>query len=141
MSPFNFQSIQSLEISAKDNPTIDVRDGHLILTAERGEERIMITAPLQGILPKVSDTTVKVSQTKRTYRVRSLGSHQGTKNGMAKLNDEKVCEIRALLEDKSFVQSFANLTALYTEIAEAYNVSPWAIRNIAEGFSWTHVKG
>ena len=141
MSPFNFQSIQSLEISAKDNPTIDVRDGQLILTAERGEERIMITAPLQGILPKVAATTVKVSQGKKPKRSNHVGLHQGTKNGMAKLNEEKVCEIRALLEDKKFVKSFATETAMYREIAKAYNVSPWAIKNVAEGLSWTHVKG
>lgn len=140
MSPFNFQSIQSLEISAKDNPTIDVRDGHLILTAERGEERIMITAPLQGIMPKVAATTVKRPNRKKPGPLVGRNLHQGSENGMAKLNEESVAEIRALIEDKSFVKSYPSESAMYKEMAKSYNVSSWAIKNVAEGVSWKHVK-
>jgi len=139
MTSFNFQSIQSLEISAQDNPTIDVRDGRLVLTAERGQERIMITAPLQGIMPKVSASTVKRVNRKGPSPLLGRSLHKGSENGMAKLNDEYVREIRTLLSDKSFVKSYKNATEMYTEISKDYNVSPWAIKNVAEGVSWKHV--
>jgi len=140
MSPFNFQSIQSLELSSKDNPVIDVRDGHLVITAERGQEKIMITAPLQGIVPKVSSTTVKAPKCKQASPLLGRNLHQGSDNGMAKLNDSSVREIRTLLKDKSFVKSYKSMTAMYAEIAQSYNVSPWAIKNVAEGLSWKHVE-
>ena len=139
MTSFNFQSIQSLEISAQDNPTIDVRDGHLVLTAERGHERIMITAPLQGIVPKVSATTVKAPKRRKISPLLGRSLHKGADNGMAKLNDDLVREIRTLLIDKSFVKSYKNVTAMYTDLSKSYNVSPWAIKNVAEGLSWKHV--
>ena len=139
MTSFNFQSIQSLEISAQDKPTIDVRDGHLVLTAERGEERIVITAPLQGIMPKVSATTVKTPKRKGPSPLLGRNLHKGAANGMAKLNDELVREIRTLLADKSFVKSYKNVTKMYTDVAKSYNVSPWAIKNVAENISWKHV--
>jgi hypothetical protein len=139
MTSFNFQSIQSLEISAQDNPTIDVRDGHLVLTAERGQERIMITAPLQGIMPKVSATTIKKPNRKGSSPLLGRNLHKGADNGMAKLNDDLVREIRTLLTDKSFAKSYKNVTAMYTDLSKSYNVSPWAIKNVAEGISWKHV--
>lgn len=139
MTSFNFQSIQSLEISAQDNPTIDVRDGHLVLTAERGQERIMITAPLQGIMPKVSATMVKKPNRKGPSPLLGRSLHKGADNGMAKLNDDSVREIRTLLADKSFVKSYKSVTVMHKEIAKSYNVSPWAIKNVAENLSWKHV--
>ena len=139
MTSFNFQSIQSLEISAQDNPTIDVRDGHLVLTAERGQERIMITAPLQGIMPKVSATVVKKPNSKGPSPLLGRRLHKGADNGMAKLNDDSVREIRTLLADKSFVKSYKSVTVMHKEIAKSYNVSPWAIKNVAENLSWKHV--
>jgi hypothetical protein len=139
MTSFNFQSIQSLEISAQDKPTIDVRDGHLVLTAERGEERIVITAPLQGIMPKVSSTMVKAPKRGKISPLSGRSLHRGRDNGMAKLNDDSVREIRTLLADKSFVKSYKNVTVMYKEISKSYNVSPWAIKNVAENLSWKHV--
>lgn len=139
MTSFSFQSIQSLEISAQDNPTIDVRDGRIFLTAERNQERIVISAPLQGIMPKVSATMVKTAGRKKPSSLLGRNLHQGVGNGMAKLNDEKVRDIRTLLADKTFVKEYKNVTAMYAEIAESYKVSPWAIKNVAENISWKHV--
>lgn len=139
MTSFSFQSIQSLEISAQDNPTIDVRDGRIVLTAERGEERIVISAPLQGIMPKVAATTVKMTGRKKPGALLGRSLHKGEENGMAKLNDNTVREIRTMLADKNFVEGYRNATSMYAEIAKAYKVSPWAIKNVAENISWKHV--
>ena len=139
MTSFSFQSIQSLEISAQDNPIIDVRDGRIVLTAERGEERIVITAPLQGIMPKVSATSVKTPIRRKNGPLAGRSLHKGEENGMAKLNDDTVREIRTMLADKNFVEGYRNATAMYAEIAKAYKVSPWAIKNVADNISWKHV--
>jgi hypothetical protein len=139
MASFNFQSIQSLEISAQDNPTIDVRDGRIFLTAERGQERIVISAPLQGIMPKVSATTVKTTGRKKPGPLLGRSLHKGEENGMAKLNDDKVRDIRTLLADKDFVKGYKNVSVMYTDIAKSYNVSLWTIKNVAENVSWKHV--
>jgi hypothetical protein len=132
MTSFNFQSIQSLEISAQDKPTIDVRDGHLVLTAERGQERIVITAPLQGIMPKVAATKIKTP--KRTSKYNG-----GSKNNNSKLNDETVRAIRLRINDSKFKATFKNTPAMYKELALTYKVSVWTIKNIAENISWKHV--
>jgi hypothetical protein len=139
MTSFSFQSIQSLEISAQDNPTIDVRDGRIFLTAERNQERIVISAPLQGIMPKVSATMVKTPRRKKPGPLLGRSLHKGEENGMAKLNDDIVREIRTLVADKNFVKEYKNVTAMYAEIAESYKVSLWTIKNVAENISWKHV--
>jgi len=138
MTSFNFQSIQSLEISAQDNPTIDVRDGRLVLTANRGQDRIMITAPLQGILPKVAATTVKTATKSKTYVSRRDGN-RGSNNPIAKLNEEVVREIRKLFNDKTFVNSYPNITAMHEDIAKDYNVSTAAIYQVYKNITWKHV--
>lgn len=139
MSPFNFQSIQSLELSSKDNPIIDVRDGHLVITAERGQEKIMITAPLQGIVPKVSATTVKTSQVRKPGFLRGHSINKGSQNPIAKLNEDTVKEIRTLLADPDFVNSYNSFSALDADLARSYNVSATAIYSIRKGNSWKHV--
>ena len=135
MTSFNFQSIQSLEISAQDKPTIDVQDGHIVLTAERGQERIVITAPLQGIMPKVSATSVKTPKQKKINPL--LG--RSFNKGVAKLNEDTVREIRKLISDQSFVKTHKNKIMMYKEVAKLYNVSAWTIKNVAENLSWKHV--
>jgi len=138
MSSFNFQSIQSLEISAQDNPTIDVRDGRLVLTAERGQERIMITAPLQGILPKSTTTTVKTPTKSRKYITRRHGN-VGSNNPTSKLTEESVRKIRELFADKNFVNSYSNITAMHEDIAKDYGVSAAAIYQVYKNITWKHV--
>jgi len=140
MTSFNFQSVQTLTISEQDHPVIDVRDNHLVLTAQRGAERIMITAPLQSIVPAAVVTKVKTA--KRTKVNPSLGVPKsvGTANAMAKLNDEAVKSIWSFLDDPDFVAGYKSVTSMYKDIAKAFNVSPWAIKNIHEGLSWKHIK-
>jgi hypothetical protein len=139
MTSFNFQSIQSLEISAQDKPTIDVRDGHLVLTAERGQERIVITAPFQNIMPKVSATTVKTLQVKKPSSLKGHTFNRGSQNPIAKLNENVVKEIRTLLADPGFVNSYNSSSALDMDLAKSYKVSAAAIYSIRKGNSWKHV--
>jgi hypothetical protein len=140
MTSFNFHSVQTLAISENDHPVINVRDNQLILTAERGSERIMITAPLQSILPAAVVTKVKAAKRTKVHASTGVPKSVGTANAMAKLNDEPVKSIWSFLDDPDFVAGYTSVTAMYKDIAKAFKVSPWAIKNIHEGLSWKHVK-
>jgi hypothetical protein len=145
MAPFNFHSIQTLEISQADSPTIDVKDGRLVLTATRGDERIRITAPLNHRFPTVTQTVVKAMRPKTTRR-RSLvqilpieDKRVGASNHLAKLTDEKVKEILILLGDTKSRASYPNKQQFYSAIGDVYGVGYHTVGNIDRGISWKHV--
>lgn len=141
MSPFNFQPIQLLELSDEDAPHLDVQDGKVILTAQRGDEHIRITAPLHNVLPQVKATSVKTPRPKRAGIPIAGGDKRvGELNGMAKLTEQSVREIRLMMSDPKFVDSFKSKTALLNELARAYNVHPGTVKNVIENASWRHVK-
>ena len=141
MSPFNFQPVQLLELSDADTPSIDVQDGQIVLTAQRGDERIRITAPLRQVLPQVAATTVKMPRPHRQgISIAGGDKRVGELNGMAKLTEESVREIRLMISDSKFIKSFKTRHALCAEIARAYNVHPATVKNVIDNVSWKHVK-
>lgn len=142
MTTFNFRSVQLLELVDSDHPSIDVQDGQLILTAERAGESIRITAPLNKMLPQVAATTVKMPTPSGRKGMPMPGGdkRKGELNGMAKLTDAKVREIRLILSDKKLTGSYKSRHALFTELSRAYNVHMATIRSIAYNQSWKHVK-
>ena len=146
MSIFSFQPVQTLKLSVEDNPNIEIKEDHLYLSAQRGGESILISVPAEAILPitsRIQHTRVKTPSRKAVRQVGNVtGVHYsvGSDNKMAKLNEENVRDIRTLLQDKSFVSSYKNVTQMYKDIAKTYKVSPWAIKNIHENVSWKHVK-
>lgn len=141
MSTFNFESVQLLELAESDQPSIDVHDGQLVLTAQRQGQKIRITAPLQQMLPVPARTTVRMPRPSRKgISIPGGEKRQGELNKMAKLTDEAVREIRLMLSDDNFVNSFNSRHAMYTELAKAYNVHYATIGNVAENKSWKHIK-
>lgn len=144
MTSFNFKPVQILELTAADSPSIDVQEGQLILKAERDGEQIHIIAPLQNVLPQVKATEVKTpttSKRRRAYRFMTGGEKRaGELNGMAKLTDAQVKEIRLLLSNEKFLVSFSSTHAMYEKLAETYKVHFATIRSIARFESWKHIK-
>lgn len=141
MSPFNFQAVHLLELSDSDTPSIDVQDGQIVLTAQRGDERIRITAPLRQVLPQVAATTVKMPRPhRRGVPIAGGDKRIGELNGMAKLTEESVREIRLMISDPKFTKSYRTRHALCSEIARAYNVHPATVKNVIDNVSWKHVK-
>lgn len=139
MSSFNFRPVHLLELNDTDSPSIDVQEGHLILTAERNGEQIRITAPLKNVLPQVQATTVH--KPRRSPRFMTGGEKRaGELNGMAKLTDSEVREMRLLLADPKLSAGFSSKQALYEEIAKIYKVHFATVRSIAHNQSWKHVK-
>ncbi len=145
MSPFNFQAIQTLSIVKEDNPHVDVRDGQLILTAERNNERIMITAPLASVLPKAVKNTVKVPSrssriVRKGERLPANDPRVGEKNPLAKLTEEAVREIRALATDKDYQKEFNSMNEMFHAIGKVYGVHFTTAYNIVTRRSWKHVE-
>lgn len=126
--PFNFQAIQTLCITAEDRPHIDVKDGNLVLTAIRGEDQIMITAPIKSVIPTAKAASVKKPQ-RSARKARPL----------AKLNADLVREIRAKAADRDFMNQFNSVNAAYTQLAKEYKVHLTTIYGIIQRYSWKNV--
>jgi hypothetical protein len=143
MSPFNFRSVQSLELSNDDNPMVTIKDNILVLTATRGTEQIQITTPIK--FSTIIQNTVTVPVRRRDYSSRKgvpiAGGDKraGEKNKMAKLTDSAVREIRMILADEGMVKKYPNKSALYQDIAKAYGVHMYTIKNVATHVSWKHI--
>lgn len=148
MSPFVFRAIQHLNIEAADNPDIDVQDGRLILTATRGGDQIMITAPLNSVLPSAVATTVKGKPVQARRVPRHLAHRsalnknvrRGESSPRSKLTEAQVREIKTLLADPNHCKSYDSTHAMLMEIGRAYSVHYTTIYHIMAGKTWNHVK-
>lgn len=131
--PFNFQAVQTLRITAEDSPSIDVKDGNLVLTAIRGEDQIMITAPINSVIPTVKATTVKTPRNR-------IGRLNGRKaRPLAKLNADLVREIRSKAADSSFLNQFNSINAAYVQLGKDYGVHLTTIYGIIHRHSWKNI--
>jgi hypothetical protein len=145
MAPFNFHSIQTLEISQADSPIIDIKDGRLTITAVRGDERIMITAPMGNSQSRVTAVVAKPIRRKTKHRqihhqvLPANDKRVGATNPLSKLNEQKVQEILMLLSDKEMRRKHRSTASFHAEIGKAYGVGPYTISNIERGISWKHV--
>lgn len=128
--PFNFQAIQTLCITAEDRPHIDVKDGNLVLTAIRGEDQIMITAPINSVIPTAKAAAVK----KPNSRMRDRKARP-----LAKLTVDMVLEIRAKAADPSFLNKFNSINAAYTQLGKDYGVHLTTIYGIIRRHSWKNI--
>lgn len=136
MAPFIFESIKSLALSRDDNPAIDVRDHEIIITAERGGERIVITAPLPSSV--VSKTTVK-SPRRHYARRNSNNAPKGEMHRKAKLTEQNVRDMRAMAADPSIMREYPNRHQFFCEIGKIYGVHFTTVSKIVNRRSWTHV--
>lgn len=141
MSPFNFHAIQTLELDTSDNPNIDVQNGRLILTASRGEDQIMITAPLNSVVPVAVQATVKTPRrAKRRNHARNHSNHpKGENHSLAKLTEASVREMRALAADESYMASFPSKYAAIKELADVFKVHFTTVSKILDGKTWKHI--
>ena len=142
MNPFDFKTVQHLDITSADCPSMDVKDGQIILMAERNGSRIMITAPLSGIMPRVAKTTVRTparSLRAATKTTKPRPSVQGVNNSLSKLNEEQVKEIRNFASDREFCRKYQTKISLYRALASQYKVHFLTIKNIINRVSWKHI--
>jgi hypothetical protein len=141
MSPFNFHAIQTLELDTSDNPNIDVQNGRLILTASRGADQIMITAPLNSVVPAAVQTTVKMPRhARRRNHSRSHTNHiKGEDHSLAKLTETNVRKMRTLAADDSYMSSFPSKNAAIKELAAVFNVHTTTVSKILDGKTWKHI--
>ena len=143
-NPFSIKQLQVLELTQEHNPKVDVKNDKLIITACINDIETIITVPVDATLTNQTKKPVMskpVSQPKRHYSFSaSIGkSRQGVLNGMAKLTEDDVREIRQLLADESYANKFESRTRLHADIASAYNVSGSCIMLIDTKRTWKHV--
>jgi len=142
MSPFDFKTVQHLDITSADSPSMDVKDGQIILMAERDGARIMITAPLNGIMPRVAKTTVRKPARSLPSLIstsKPRPSMQGASNSLAKLNEDQVKEIRAVATNRELRRQYKTKIAMYRDLASKYHVHVLTIKNIIDRVSWKHI--
>ena len=114
-----------------------------MLTATRGTEQIQITTPIK--FSTIIQNTVTAPVRHRDYSSRrgvpiaGGDKRAGEKNKMAKLTDSAVREIRMILADEGMVKKYPNKSALYQDIAKAYGVHMYTIKNVATNVSWKHI--
>jgi hypothetical protein len=142
MSPFNFHAIQTLEIGPDDQPKIDVQNGRLVLTASRGADQIMITAPLNSVIPTAASTTVKIphSVKRRASFASRTNIPFGENHKRSKLKEADIRQIRSLAADPSYMASFSSKHSALKGMANMFNVHFTTVMKIIEGKSWKHVQ-
>ena len=136
MSPFAFTSIQALKLSKEDKPNISMRDGSLVLTAERDGSSIVITAPLPGTIPNLVKTTVK---TERKLARTNSYVKPGEQHPLAKLTEKDVKEIRAMAADPEFMKKYTSRHQFLLDLGRAYKVHFTTIAHIIARVTWKHV--
>jgi hypothetical protein len=150
MSTFDFNSVYTLDLTEEDNPSIDVRDGNLILTAKRGDDRIMITTPLNRVIAPVAPAVgaTQVNKPRQSYRRRHPAKGRtltrdhgavGENSPMSKLNESTVKEILALYADESYRGGFQSRQGAINDLAKVYDVHWTTIWKIVNRRSWKHV--
>jgi hypothetical protein len=149
MSPFHFstKTVRSLQLNPEDNPHIQIENDSVIITAQRGDERIMITASIPGVNNKVAATTVSMPGRKTTLTshpmkgaiLPSTDKRTGENNALAKLTAKQVLEIRELAADEDIMKAYGSRTNFCTEIGRVYKVHFTTIGNILNRTSWKHI--
>ena len=140
MSPFNFHAIQTLEIGPEDSPRVDVQNGRLVLTASRDGDQIMITAPIDSVMPVATKTTVKTPRRIGRSINPKLNRRTGENHSLAKLTEADVRKIRSLATDPAYAKQFTSSYTMAKELSKGLNVHFTTVLKIIEGRSWRHVK-
>lgn len=146
MNSFNFEPVHVLNIKAEDNPKIDVQDGMIVISANRGNNRIVVSAPLQSVLPSASAVQIKVNgKAKRPpaikpgTRLPATHGSVGERSPKAKLKETDVREIRALAKDPNYTSGFPNRQKMVEDLAKVYKIHWTTVYSIISKKSWKHV--
>jgi hypothetical protein len=155
MNSFIFEPVQFLDIKSEDNPKIDVKDGMLLIHANRNGDRIVISAPLNSVLPSVAPVQTKVknsssitSQTKvRRVPPVKPGSRLpvthgavGQNNPLSKLTETDVREIRFMSKDPEYTKGFSSKQQMLYDLAKIYGIHWTTVNGIIKYKSWKHIK-
>jgi len=146
-SPFQLKQIQMLYIKPEHNPQVEINNDLMVIKATIDQVETIITVPVGSLINnKDSQSEVKAKPQrivppapKRKYTV-FLGKNRiGELNGMAKLNEAQVREIRQLLADESYTSTHRSKNEMYIDLAKVYNVSHSCIMLIDTNRTWKHV--
>ena len=146
-NPFQLKQVQMLHIKPEHSPQVEINNDLMVVKATIDEVETIITVPVGSLINnKDSQPEVKAKPQrivpltlKRKYTM-SIGKNRvGELNGMAKLNEAQVREIRQMLSDKGYTSTYRSKTEMYIDLAKAYNVSHSCIMLIDTNRTWKHV--
>lgn len=133
-----FQSVQLLNFTAEDQPSITLSQGTWTLVANRNGEQIMITAPdTRRQLQMVQPTPAK-RHIKRRGRMVDWAP-KGEDHPKAKLSEADVIEMRELFKDVSYRKEFESDHQILMDFAKIYSIHYSTAYKIVHGQSWKHL--
>jgi len=146
-SPFQLKQVQMLHIKPEHNPQVEINNDLMVVKATIDEVETIITVPVGSLInnkdlkPEVKAKPERIvpPTPKRNYTVSISKNRIGELNGMAKLNEAQVREIRQMLSDKGYTATYRSKTEMYIDLAKAYNVSHSCIMLIDTNRTWKHV--
>lgn len=146
-SPFQLKQIQMLHIKPEHNPRVEINNDLMVVKATIDQVETIITVPVGSLInnkdlkpeAKAKPRKIVPFTPKRNYTT-SIGKNRtGELNGMAKLKESQVREIRQMLGDEGCTSSYGSKTEMYIDLAKAYSVSPSCIMLIDTKRTWKHV--
>ena len=146
-SPFQLKQVQMLHIKPEHNPQVEINNDLMVVKATIDEVETIITVPVGSLINnkdlrpelKAKPRRIVPPIPKRNYTTSIGKNRMGELNGMAKLNESQVREIRQMLSDKGYTSSYGSKTEMYIDLAKAYNVSHSCIMLIDTKRTWKHV--
>lgn len=153
-NPFEFKQIQTLHIKSEHNPRVSIKNESMVIEAIIDNVETLITVPVNCLVKNKDSSDAKLScsnviglNAKRSQspRIRNrlitgVGKkRQGELNGMAKLTEKQVIEIKEIFNDEAYASTFENKGCFYDEIAKAYGVTRACILAIKTNTTWRHL--
>jgi hypothetical protein len=146
------ETLSQLDISNPDHISVFTRDNRVTVSVVKDGTSVTLGFPLQQVFntsphspspqPVVKGVVGRSSRksiTSSSQEVIQLNKERN-KRFNAKLDEDKVREIKLMLSDKGLLNKFRSLYAAHLAFAEKYGVTVQTIRSIARGTSWRYVK-
>lgn len=150
MNSFQFQAVQVLNLAAEDHPLCKIEGRQLIITANRGADRIEINVALPH-----SSELLRLPQQAQPIQIQAPAHPQlrkrknrrsanrvyacGEAHAKAKLTEQDVREMRELFNDASYRRTFKSSYEVYLDLAKTYKIHYTTAYKIINGQSWKHV--
>jgi len=150
------EPISQLDVQNPDHISVITRDGKVTISVTKEGASVTLGFPIRNALdttprfplqqpsPVVVKRQVEASEFAEAPKVKPMGAigtkHVRYSGPTPKLTVASVRDIKGMLNDEQFMARFSSKTKAYHRIGEMFNVTGCAIRNIATGLAWSHIK-
>ncbi len=147
------EPISQLDVQNPDHISVITRDGKVTISVTKEGASVTLGFPIRNALdttprfplqqpsPVVVKRQVEAAEAPKVKPMGAIGTKHVRYSGPTpKLNVASVRDIKGMLNDEQFMARFSSKTKAYHRIGEMFNVTGCAIRNIATGLAWSHIK-